>query len=323
MENKKVLWIILILVFLFIISISLVNLKQEKEINTEKIKIITTLFPQYDFVKEIGKDKVAVSLLLPPGVEAHAYEPKPSDLAKINDAQMFVYTGEFMEPWAHDIIESTDKKVKVVNVSIGIKMMKENTHEEGHENETENNDNHHHPDGVDPHIWLDFENAKIMTENITKALVEVDPQNTEYYQNNFKLYQNKLNELDNEYKNSLSNCRSKKIIYGGHYAFGYLTKRYGFEYVSAQGFSPDSEPSAKDMISLVKQIKENNINYIFYEELTSPKIAETLAKETNTKLLLLNGAHNIAKENYEKNVSYISIMKENLYNLKIGLNCKN
>jgi len=133
---------------------------------------------------------------------------------------------------------------------------------------------------------------------------------------------NKLAELDNRYKSELSNCESKEIVYGGHYAFGYMAKRYGLTYTSAQGFSPDSEPTAKDLVDLVEQIKNHNIKYVFYEELTSPKIAETLANETKTKMLLLNGAHNIAKEDYKNNVSFLSIMESNLVNLKTGLVCK-
>ncbi|MFA5095338.1 MAG: zinc ABC transporter substrate-binding protein [Candidatus Paceibacterota bacterium] len=302
------------------------SFKKDGQIKENKISIVSTLYPLYDFAKEIGGDNVNVTLLLPPGVEAHAYEPKPSDIVKINSTQIFIYTGEFMEPWAHDIIESVDKKVKVVDASTGIEMMEEGDYKHEEEHEHEEADHHeseeaHHHGGVDPHIWLDFNNAKIMAENITKALVEIDPQNAEYYQNNLESYQIKLTELDDTYKNTLSVCKSKTIIYGGHYAFGYLAKRYGLEYVSAQGFSPDAEPTAKDLIDLVDQIKKSNIKYVFYEELTTPKIAETLANETEAKMLLLNAAHNLTKEDYEKNISFLSIMKENLANLKTGLEC--
>lgn len=326
---KKIFFTIGIVTLISLVIFTISNITQKPNIASEKISVVTTLFPQYDFVKAIGGDRVNVTLLLPPGVEAHAYEPKPSDITKINTAKIFVYTGEFMEPWAHDIIEGSNKKVKVVNASIGIEMMKEESgkHEHEGEHEHEETDHHesgeeHHHDGIDPHIWLDFGNAEIMTENITKALVEVDPKNAEYYQNNLKTYQNKLTNLDAAYKNTLSTCKSKTIVYGGHYAFGYMAKRYGLEYLSAQGFSPDSEPTAKDMITLTEQIRKDNISYIFYEELTSPKIAETLADETNTKLLLLNGAHNLTREDYESKMTFISIMEENLKNLSLGLNCQ-
>jgi zinc transport system substrate-binding protein len=305
------------------------NVDQETA-DSDKVMIVTTLFPQYEFTKAIGGDKVEVTLLLPPGVESHAYEPKPSDISKINNSAIFVYTGEVMEPWAHNIIESADKKVRVVDASAGIEMIEDGEEHEGkmkhpeheevahHESEEE----HHHHNGVDPHIWLDFDNAKKMAANIAEALIAVDPQNTDYYQDNLIAYQNTLIDLDVAYQNNLSECKSRTIIYGGHYAFGYLAKKYGLEHVSAQGFSPDAEPTAKDLIALTEQIRKNDINYIFYEELTSSKIAETLANETNVELLLLNGAHNLSKEDYESGVTFISIMEKNLNNLSLGLGCQ-
>lgn len=326
---KKILFLVGIVTIICLGIFAVSNIVQKSKIDSEKVTVVTTLFPMYDFAKNIGQDKVEVTFLLPPGVEAHAYEPKPSDIVKINEADIFVYTGEFMEPWAHDIIEGASKNVKVVDASAGIELMKEESEEHEHEGEANQEEAYHHEDehghhhgGVDPHIWLDFENAKIMAKNIANALEKVDPQNAIFYQNNLKAYQAKLATLDQNYKNTLSTCKTKTIIYGGHYAFGYMAKRYGLNYVAAQGFSPDSEPTAKDLILLTEQIKKDSIGFIFYEELTSPKIAETLSRETSAKMLLLNGAHNLAKEDYEAGATYISLMEDNLKNLAEGLNCQ-
>lgn len=280
------------------------NISKKSKNNSKKITVITTLFPLYDFAKNIGQDKVDVFLLLPPGVEAHAFEPKPSDIAKINQADVFVYTGEFMEPWADDIIKGVNKNVKIVNASVGVKLIKKEDKR------------------IDPHIWLDFENSKIMVKNIADVLEKIDQPNRDFYQNNLKKYQRKLDTLDENYKNTLLTCKTKIIIYGGHYAFGYLAKRYRLNYLAAQGFSPDAEPTAKDLILLTEQIKKNKINYIFYEELSSPKIAETLSRETNIKLLLLNAAHNLSKEDYDRGATYILLMENNLQKLAQGINCQ-
>lgn len=321
--------IVPIIVLIIIISVILIGLnlknKNNKEIEGSKISIVTTLFPLYDFAKEIGGDKVEVSLLLPPGVEAHSFEPKPSDIVKINESDLFIYTGKFMEPWAEDIIKGiTDSNTKIVDSSVGIDLIEKGTHEED-ENENnhkdEHEEEHHHHDGVDPHIWLGFNNSQIMVSNIVKILTEKDPSNADFYNANASLYIKKLSALDESYKNTLSTCTTREIVYGGHYAFGYLAKRYNLGYVSAQGFSPDSEPTAKDMVALIDQIKKGNINYVFYEELASPKIAETLSRETGAKLLLLNGAHNLSKEEMKNNVSFLSIMEKNLANLETGLGC--
>jgi len=318
---KKYIFIIGVIAVIGLGIFALSNISPKTKTDSQKITVVTTLFPLYDFAKNIGQDKVEVSLLLPPGVEAHTFEPKPSDITKINNADIFVYTGEFMEPWAHDIIEGADKKVKVVDASANIEMMKEEHEHEEEADHHEAEEGHHHHGGVDPHIWLDFDNAKIMAENITKTLSEIDPQNAEYYKNNLKSYQGKLSDLDNSYKNSLTTCQSKTIVYGGHYAFGYMGKRYGLAYESAYGISPDSEPSAQDLAGLIEQIRTKKIAYVFFEELVSPKVAETLAKETGAGLLLLNPAHNLTKDEFEKNESFLSIMEKNLSNLKIGLNC--
>lgn len=273
---------------------------------SHKLSVVTTLFPLYDLAKNIGKDKVDVILLLPPGTEAHNFEPKPSDIIKINQADIFIYTGEFMEPWTQDIIRGiTNKEVSIVDSSTGIELMKEGEH-----------------GGIDPHFWLDFDNAKTMIHTITLALMQSDPANSQYFQENAHQYEDVFTKLDVDYTESLSKCETREIVYGGHYAFGYLARRYSLQYFAAQGFAPDSEPTANDLVKLVEQVKKDNIQYVFFEEMTSPKLAETIAKETNAKMLLLNAVHNVSKEDIEKNVSFISIMEENLKNLQIGLGCE-
>jgi len=306
---KKMLFIFGIIAVIAVAIVALTTYKQNT--NTNKISVVTTLFPLYDFTKNIGQDNVEVSLLLPPGVESHSFEPKPGDIVKISEADVFVYTGRFMEPWAEDIVKGiANKKLIVVDASNGINMIPGVFHDADE------------PAGsLDPHIWLDFDNAKIMVDNITKSLSEKNPSNAQYYQQTADEYKSALSKLDNEYKIALSKCQSKEIVYGGHYAFGYLARRYGIEYIAAQGLSPDAEPTAQDLVRLVEQIKAKNIQYIFYEELTSPKIAETLSKETNTKMLLLNAAHNLTKEDFENKATFLSIMKDNLESLKIGLQC--
>lgn len=307
---KKLLFITMVAAIIGLGIFVVSNISQKSKTSSQKINVVTTLFPLYDFAKVIGQDKVEVSLLLPPGVEAHSFEPKPSDIVKINESDIFVYTGKFMEPWAEDIINGvTNKDVKFVNTSNGINLMKltEGMPDEAH--------------GLDPHIWLDFDNNKIMIDSIAKALTEKDPANAGFYQKNVAEYKDKLVQLDNQYKSSLAKCENKEIVYGGHYAFGYLASRYNLKYLAAQGLAPDSEPTASDLIKLVEQVKKDDIKYVFYEEMTTPKIAETIANETKAKLLLLNAAHNVTKEDIEANVSFLSIMKENLINLKTGLGC--
>lgn len=277
-----------------------------------KIRVITTLFPLYDMARYIGSDKASVSLLLPPGVEAHSFEPRPSDILRISKADIFVYTGRFMEPWAADIIKGTiNKELIIVDASKGLKLIPSVFH-----------DADEPATSPDPHVWLDFDNAKIMVESIARALETRDPVNRNFYRQRTAQYSRRLTELDVAYRTTLSNCTSKEIVYGGHYAFGYTARRYGLKYHAAQGVSPDSEPTAHDLAKLVEQIKKGHISYVFYEELTSRKVSETIAHETNAKLLLLNAAHNLTRDQLQQGVTLFDIMETNLKNLKIGLGCK-
>ncbi len=310
-DIKKTFFVIGIIASI-ILGIVIVSSGAERlQSNSQKIKIVTTLFPLYDFVKNVGGNKVEVSLLLPPGVEAHSFEPKPGDIVNINEADVFIYTGKSMEPWVDSVIKgASNKKMIIIDASIGIKMIP-----------AVFRDNDEPTGSIDPHIWLDFDNDKIIIQAIAKALSQKDPVNADFYQRNASEYQDKLSALDEEYTTGLSKCKSMEVIYGGHYAFGYLAKRYNLKYLAAQGISPDAEPTANDLIQLIDQIKKDNIQYVFYEELITPKIAEILANETNAKLLLLNAGHNITKDDFENGVSFLSIMEKNLTNLRIGLRC--
>lgn len=313
-KNYTILILSLLIVVFFALTIKANIFKNRASKNqvSGKIKIITTLYPLYDFANQIGRDNIENILLLPAGIEAHSFEPKPYDIVKINTADIFIYTGKFMELWAQKILQGVDnKKLIIIDASYNIKLVK-----------TVFLDEDEQTGGYDPHIWLDFDNVKIITKNIADALSQKDPLNSNYYQENLQEFQNQLTDLDNEYKQSLKNCKQKEIIYAGHYAFGYLAKRYNLKYIAAEGVSADTEPTVSDILKLINQIKQNNIKYIFYEELASPRLPQSLVKETKAKLLLLNAAHNLSKDQISQKISFITIMKNNLDNLIIGLDCQ-
>jgi len=284
----------------------------------KKITVVTTLFPLYDFARSIAGNKADIILILPPGVEAHAFEPKPADIMKVDKADLLIYTGKYMEPWAEDILKSTtNNKLAVVDASLGIKLARLNPAHGGPEP-----DNRRHHGSYDPHIWLDFTNAVKMVDTITEGLCKTDPGNSDFYRKNADIYKEKLSALDKEYKKALSGCRKKTLIHGGHFVFGYLARRYGLEYTSACEGSPNSEPTARKMIELKKKIKENDIHFVFFEELLNPKVSDIIAKETGATLLKLNGAHNVTKDEFQKGVTFLTLMEDNLVNLKKGLECK-
>ncbi|MEG0874189.1 MAG: metal ABC transporter substrate-binding protein [Clostridiales bacterium] len=285
-----------------------------------KLTAIATLFPQYDFAKIVGGDKVNVEKLLPNGVESHSYEPTPGDIVTINEADFFLYTGDVMEPWAATIIDGVSSdSLSVVDVSQDIPLLNHPAHpnHEAHEGEKTSV----HEESADPHIWTDPTRAMIMVDNIAKAFGEKDPENAEYYQENAKNYKAQLSDLDNEIKTIIAEGERNKIIFGGRFAFLYFCDHYGLEHDAAYDSCSDSgEPSAKKVSELIDEIKTENIPIIFYEELRTPTVAQSIGEETGAKLLLLHSCHNVTEAELKDGISYLQIMEQNAANLKEGLN---
>lgn len=321
MMKKKAL-IAFLVICIAALTLSSCQKKKDHAPQLKKLSIVVTLFPLYDFAKEIVGDRATVILLLPPGVEAHSYEPKPGDMLTINDAGLFLYTGKYMEPWVEKILQGTDNKnLVVVDTSSGVTLLKGST---DHEEKDSGQDGHGHiaHGAYDPHIWLDFTNAQKMVDNILGGLARTDPDNKAFYTQNAIAYKEKLQKLDEKFRNTLSGCKKDTFVHGGHFAFNYLSSRYNLHYLSAYGSSPDAEPTPGKIIELKKFVQEHAVKYIYYEELVTPRIADILARETGTKLLKLNGAHNIGKDDLQKGKTFIELMEENLTSLKVGLECQ-
>ena len=261
------------------------------------VQVVTTLFPLYDFSRQIGGDRVSVNLLLPPGVEAHVYEPTPRDIVRIVQADVFVYTGEAMEPWAEDLLAGVSRDSLVVaDSSQGILLTE------------------------DPHFWLDPVQAKVMVDNIARALIQADPKNRDYYEELTNIYKEKLTALDRNIADAMARVQHRTILHSGHFAFGYFAKRYNLNHLSPYaGFEPNSQPTPKNIVELIKKMAALGVKVIYYEELLEPEVARVIVQETGAEMLLLHGVHNVSKQELARGVSYISIMEENLENLKIGL----
>jgi len=310
---------ILYLSLMILIALALASCQKtgEKPPAQTGIKIVTTLFPLYDFATAIGKERVHVTLLLPPGVEAHAYEPKPADIARIHDADIFIFTGNAMEPWVAKILQSVQSpKLVVIDASKGIIPAKSHPAKEdaGY---------HDHEYGrVDPHIWLDFDNAGKMIDIIATGVIGKDQAGRAYYLQNAKNYRENLAALDRKYEKQLAACNNKFIVYAGHASVGYLMHRYHIKYMTAyKGFSPDTEPTPKALAGMVNIVKKRGLRYIYYEELITPKIADVISAETGAKMLMLNGAHNLTKKEFDSGMSYLGLMEKNLENLAKGMEC--
>lgn len=321
---KKFLILILILIILVSVVIGIVILNTKKETkDNNKLQIIATLFPQYDFVKQIGKDKVDVTLLLPAGVETHTYEPTPKDITNINNADLFIYTGENMEPWAQTIVKAIDSNTDILDVSKNIELINqeefEKTNSKSLDEETEYEEHEEH--AYDPHIWLNPKYAIKMCENIRDTLCILDKENSNYYIKNTEEYIAKLIKLDSDIGQVVKLGKRNKIAFGGSFAYAYFIERYNLDFITAySSCGEEAEPSVAQVKKVVDYIKQNNIPVIFYQELTQGNVAKTIAEETNAIPMIFNTIHNISKEDIENGVTYLSVMKQNLENLKQALN---
>ena len=284
---------------------------------TEQITVVTSLFPQYDFVKQIGKEKVNVQILLPPGAESHTYEPTPKDIVNINDADMFIFTSDVMEPWADKIANSIDSDTVILQAAKNIDLIEMEHHHEG-ENEQEKE---HEAHKYDSHVWLNPQYAIKMVENITEELCKISPENAEYFRDNAKAYIEELKKLDEEIEGTIANSKRNKLVFGGEFAYIYFIERYGLEHATAyDGCGEGAEPSVAKIKHIVDTIKGEQIPVIFYQELSTGKIANMIADETNAKALVFHTVHNVASEDLENGVTYIALMKDNLENIKQALN---
>lgn len=287
------------------------NDTSEKE-DDGKLKIMTTFYPMYEFTKNIAGDKADVELLIPSTIEPHDWEPTPKDIGNIQKADLFVYNSADMETWVSDITASIDSSdVAVVEASKGIKLIEEDEEAEESEEEHEHEHSHH----ADPHVWLSPVLAQQEVQTITDALVKVDPDNKEYYETESSKYIEKLKALDEEYKTELKGITSNEFI-TQHTAFSYLAKEYGLVQVPIAGLSPDEEPSAAKLAELKKFAEEHEINVIYFEELTSSKVAETLANELGADTEVLNALEGLSDEQQKAGEDYITVMEENLTQLK-------
>ena len=305
-------------------------------LDENKLLIVTTLFPQYDFAKQIAGDRAEVVLLLSPGVESHDFEPTPSDIILINKADLFIYTGDEMEPWVADHLESIDNKnLNVLDVSKGVELIcEEENHDHNHVHDDEihkgeniifgeeegNHDGHDHSHSYDPHIWTSPVNAMKMVENVTESLVKLDEAYSEYYKQNESAYLSELKNIDEQFRKIVSCAKTHTLYFGGRFAMSYFAHEYGLNYVAAfDSCQAKSEPGARLIVKIIEKMREDKAFYVFYEEMTDPKAARIIAEEIDGDILLLHSCHNVSKKEMESGATYISLMKQNVVNLRIAL----
>ena len=281
-----------------------------------RLRVLTSFYPMYDFACKIGGDCIDVTNMVPSGTEPHDWEPSTNDLKNLEKADVFIYNGADMEPWADDLLVSRSDTLHVVEASENVELRTtDGEHEHAHEHEGAD---HHHGD-FDPHVWLDPENAKIEMEAIRDALCAADPENSTVFQSNYEKYAAELDALDAEFREKLAPLPNRTIVVA-HEAFGYLCDAYGLTQVGIEGLSPDSEPDPGRMAEVIDFVRDHSISTIFFEELVSPKVAEAIASETGAQAKMLSPLEGLSDEQTAAGADYFSVMHDNLAALMEALN---
>ncbi len=289
-------------------------LEEEKEEERE-VLAVTSFYPLYDITSKIGGERVEVVNLTPFGYDPHEFEPSLRDITRTENADLFIYNGAGLEPWAEKKEkELSEKGVVVLNMSSYFHLLEG---EEYYHDDYQDNEQYHEKD---PHFWLDPIMAKEMAENIFLKLVEVDKEGEEYYKENRDLLMVLFDDLHERYSVRLSDCDLNSVVIS-HASLGYLAERYGFEMISISGISPIEEPSPRKLAEIAEKVKRDGIKHIFFETTIPSTLAQTIATETGAETLVFNPVAGLTEEEVEKGEDYFSVMRNNLKKLEIAMSC--
>ena len=298
-------------VFVFVSALVFAGCFDSKNVDadTPKKKMVSvSTFSLYDIATHIAKETMDITMILPFGVDAHSFEPTPKLMAKILNSDLVVYSGAGLEPWTH----SFEFKSKVIDMSKYVHLLKSHK---------QHNHAKHHHGAIDPHYWLDIQNMIDAVNVLTKAFIELLPQNKEIYTKNKDSYIKMLKSIDAEYKKRLQQCKKDTIVVN-HNAFSYLSKNYGFHVEALSGLSPDAQPDAKSIIRVMECVKEHNVSTIFFESFMSDRAMKSISNELKVKIDVLQPIGNITADEAKKHLTYEDIMLSNLEKISSSLECR-
>ena len=301
-----------------------------------KLKVVTTIFPAYDWVRAILGDKAEnaeITMLLDNGVDLHSYQPTADDIVKISDCDLFIYVGGESDEWVEDALRNAaNRNMKVINLlevlgdSVKTEEIVEGMQEEEHEHEDveehehEDAEEHEHEEEADEHVWLSLKNAKMLVRVISKALQELDPDSKDIYAANADAYVKKLSALDAEYQAAVDAASNKTILFGDRFPFRYLVDDYGLRYYAAfVGCSTETEAGFETISFLAKRVDEWKLPCVLTIEGAQHKIAETIVRNTtakNQRVLTMDSMQSTTSKDVKNGTTYLSVMEKNLSVLK-------
>lgn len=300
---KKIM--IFLLCFLIVISMASCTNRYVNRNNTaNKISIVTTIFPLYDFARQIAGDRAEVTMLLPAGAQSHSYEPTAQDIIKIKESDLFINIGGSADPWTQAIAD--DNNIEMLSAMNVVDEIRAKGHNVSHFE-------------YDEHVWTTPENAEEIVDAIVNKLERIDPKNSAYYERNEERYSDKLERLDEKFE-ALTRFARDKIVFADQFPFKYFMEEYNLRYYSPyMGCSSESEPSAATVAELINIIKAENIKVVFYTETSNQRLADIVCEETGAKKMLLHSCHTVDKNQLDQGITYIDLMTENYNALKEAL----
>jgi zinc transport system substrate-binding protein len=312
-----------------------------------RVSVVASFYPLAEVAQRVGGDRVEVVNLTPGGAEPHDLELSPRDVERLEDADLVVVLGRDFQPAVERVAEGRREPTLVAldALDVGEGRVAEDDHghdaddaddadddghgheddghdddvEDGHDDDVE--DGHDDSDGLDPHVWLDPTLMASLTEEITTALADIDPDGASSYRANADDYVAELEALDERYQSGLAECE-RDVIVVAHNAFGWLTRRYDLRQEAIAGLSPDQEPSPRRLDQLVDLVEDEGITTIFTEVLVSPRVAETLAREAGVETAVLDPIEGIPDDRLAAGETYLSVMDDNLAALRAALGCR-
>ncbi|MDO4328629.1 MAG: metal ABC transporter substrate-binding protein [Lachnospiraceae bacterium] len=312
----------------------------QQQDQSDRLCVTTTLFPYYDFVRQIAGDRVKLKLVVPAGMDSHSFEPTPADMITIQNSDIFLYNGGEMEQWVEDALESIgNPELRAVSMMDSVDVLEEeivegmeegagHDHDHGHSHDDEDDhdhDHHYEPGQVreieyDEHIWTSPVNAMKIVETISSILIQEDPQHQSFYEENTSRYLTELAALDREFQQVSADRKRDIIIVGDKFPFRYLAEEYDLQYRAAfAGCSSDTEPSARTIAYLIDQVRQQQLPVVYYLELSSHRVAEIIGEETGAVPMLLHSCHNVTRQEFEEGITYLQLMEQNVKNLRAGL----
>ena len=294
----------------------------------DKISVVSTIFPSFDFARAVAGDKADVTMLLKPGAEIHSFEPTPADIVTLQNADVFLYIGGESDVWVEELLSSMDMSGKqVIRLMDAVTLVEEETvegmqeEEEGHEGEETAEAEHDHEEAeYDEHIWTSPKNAVWMVNAIANALCAADASNEEIYRNNAAAYISQIESVDAQFDAVTQAAAHKIMVFGDRFPFRYFADEYGLQYRAAfPGCSTDTEASAATIAYLIDTVKANNLPYIYTIELSNQNIARSISEQTGAQILTLQSCQGISRDDFQAGETYVSLMQKNVESLRKGL----